>query len=385
MDGSARDLSRLSLVLAAGQRELATAAMNDARRQRIEAKQAQHAADELKDLVENHTLVWLVDRQMQVESEIAMYEAGVWKDQEEYKNAQEKSEQLDEAIRIKEGRKKEDAAIAAAAAAAEEERKAEEQRKLAERVAENRRRKQEAEEAAKRLHEEKEAAGPKPNQKKALEDPNRALEILKSDADQKWWRREGKALAMRLALAAHRERALLDAWRRRREADEAALAADPELRRWRARYEDILTIVTNLDDEDEKVRDAARFAYVQISGEETTAFHERNLALIAEEQEVEKAAEKATKRSFNAASNARWEEVERETTKRAAEEAKQNDMGQIEKREAKRKRDERQAREEKEQARIAGRDQRRAAKEAENRAAREKENAARPPGKRRAP
>ena len=392
VDGSARDLSRLSLVLAAGQRELATAAINDAKRQRIEARQARHAAreeeeraNELKALVEEKTLVWLVERQAQVESEIALYESGVWTDEEVYQFNKAESAQLDEAIRIKEGRQKEDAAIAAAAAAAEEERKAEEQRKLAEQVAENRRRKQEREEAAERAREEAKAAGRNPNRKKALEDPNRALEILKSEADRKWWRREGKALAVRLVLAAHRERALLDAWRRRREADEAALAADPELRRWRARYEEILTIVTNLDDEDEKVRDAAWFAYVQISGEEMAAFHERNLALIAEEQEVEKAAEKAAKRSFNVESDARWEEVERERAKRAAEEAEANDMGQIEKREDQRIRDERQAKEDKEEARIAERDQRRAAKEAEKRAAREKENAERPPGKRRAP
>jgi len=373
--------------LAAGQRELATAAINDAKRQRIEARQArqaQDAADELKRLVEDHTLVWLVERQAQVESEIALYEAGMWSDEEVYKHNQAESEQLDEAIRIKEGRKEQDAAIERAKQAAEEERKAEEQRKLAERVAENRRRKQEAEEAAERLKEAKKAAGRNPNRTKALEDPNRALEILTSDADKKWWRKEGKALAGRLVLAAHRERTLLDAWRRRRQGDEAALAADPELQRWRARYEEILTIVTNLDDEDEKVRDAAWSAYVQIAPEEMEKFHAHNLALIAEEQQVEKEAEKAAKRSFNAEAEARWQEVEDEKTKRREEEAEANDIGKMEKREAKRIRDDQQAREDKEAARIAERDQRRAAKEAERRAAREKENAQRAAGKRRA-
>lgn len=388
VDGSARDLSRLSLVLAAGQRELATAAINDAKRQRIEARQArqaQDAADELKRLVENHTLVWLVERQAQVVNEIAMYEAGMWSDEEVYKHNQAEAEQLDEAIRIKEGRKEQDAAIAAAAAAAEEEREAEEERKLAERVAANRQRKQEAAEAKERLEEAKKAAGKFPKRTQALEDPNRALEILKSDADRKWWNREGRRLAGRLVLAAHRERTLLDAWRRRRQADEAALAADPELQRRRARYEEILTIVTNLDDEDEKVRDAAWSAYVQIAPEEMEAFHAHNLALIAEEQEVEKEAEKAAKRSFNLESEARWQEVEKEKAKREAEEADQNDMGQIEKREDKRIRAEQQAKEDKKAEKDAERDQRRAAKEAEKRAAREKENASRPAGKRRAP
>jgi len=377
--------------LAAGQRELATAAINDAKRQRIEARQARDAAreeerkaNELKALLEEYdTMEKLLFRQIKVESEIAMYESGVWTDEEVYKHNKEEAEQLEEAIRIKHARKDQDAAIEQAKQAAEEERKAEEQRNLAERVAENRRRKREAEEAAERLKAEREAAGRNPNRKKALEDPNRALEILKSEADRKWWKKEGKALAVRLVLAAHRERTLLEAWRRRRQADEAELAADPGLRRWRARYEEILTIVTNLDDEDKKVRDAAWFAYVQIAPAEMEAFRAHNLALIAEEQEVEKEAEKAAKRSFNLESEARWEEVEREKAKRAAEEAEIWNMPNIEKREYERKAKEAADKAAKEAARIAERDQRQAAKEAEKRAAREKENAERPPGKRR--
>ena len=398
MDGSARDLSRLSLVLAAGQRELATAAINDAKRQRVEARQArqaQDAADELKRLVEDHTLVWLVERQAQVESEIAMYEAGIWKDEEEYKNAKEVSEQLDEAIRIKEGRKKEDDAIERAKQAAEEERKAEEQRKLAEQVAENRRRKQEAAEAKERLEEAKKAAGKHPNHTKALEDPYHWQKYLTTEADRKWWKKEGRALAGRLVLAAHRERALLDAWRRRRQADEAALAADPELQRWRARYEEILMIVANLDDEDEKVRDAAWLAYVQITPEVMEAFHAHNLALISEEQEVEKEAEKAARKAAVAELDAHNAEVADAKANREAEEAEIYNLPNIEKRENERKVAEAKAKAAKKAAkdaetaarRAAAAEKKRAEKDQENaarRAARE-ENAARPAGKRRAP
>ena len=403
VDGSARDLSRLSLVLAAGQRELATAAINDAKRQRIEARQARDAAreeerkaSELKELLEKYdTMDKLLFRLIQVQNEVAMYEAGSWTNEDVYKGNLEEEAQLEEAIKIKEERKEQDAAIAAAKKAAEEERKAEEDRAWAARVAANRQRKQEAEEAAERLRAEKEAAGRNPNQKKALEDPYHWQDYLKSKADKQWWKTKGQALAGRLNLASHHEQALLDAWRRWREADEAALAANPELQRWRARYEEILTIVTNLDDEDEKVRDAAWFAYVQISGEEMKAFHERNMQLFAEEQEVEQEARKAAKKAALAALNTHQAEVAEAQAQKAAEEADRDDMTQVEKREAKRIKEERAAKEAKQAEKDAERDARRAAaaakKQAEKdkanaarRAAREKENAARPPGKRRA-
>lgn len=401
--GSARDLSRLSLVLAAGRRELATAAINDAKRQRIEARQARDAAreeeeraNELKALVEEKTLVWLVERQARVESEIALYESGLWTDEEVYQFNKAESAQLEEAIRIKEGRQEQDAAIAAAAAAAEEERKAEEKRKLAERVAENRRRKQEAEEAAERAREAAEAAGRHPNQKKALEDPYHWQDYLKSKADRQWWKTKGQALAGRLNLASHHKQALLDAWRRWREADEAALAANPELGRWRARYEEILTIVTSLDDEDEKVRDAAWLDYVQIAPEEMEAFHAHNLWLIAVEQEVEQAAEKAAKKAALAALNTHQAEVAEAKAQKVAEDAEIWNVSNAEKREAERiakvAADKAAEKAEKDAATAARRAARAAEKQAEKdkenaarRAAREKENAARPPGKRRAP
>ena len=188
VDGSARDLSRLSLVLAAGQRELATAAINDAKRQRIAerdaAREEARKAAELKEILEEYdTMEKLLFRQMQVDGEIQLYESGVWTDEAEYERAKEVAEQLVEAVRIKEGRKEQDEAAAAAKKAAEEER--------------------EAEEKAERDKEEAKAAGRNPNRKKALADPNRALEILKSDADKNWWKKEGRLLAGRLALAAH--------------------------------------------------------------------------------------------------------------------------------------------------------------------------------------
>jgi len=392
VDGSARHLSRLSLVLAAGQRELATAAINDAKRQRIAEREARDAAREearkaaeLQRLLEEYdTMDKLLFRQMKVDSEIELYESGVWTDEEVYKYNKEEAEQLVEAIRIKDGRKEQDAAAAAAAAAAEEEREAKEKREWAARVAANRQRKEEAAEAAERLQEAKKAAGRNPNHQKALEDPYHWQDYLKSEADKKWWKRVGAALAGRLKEASYKQQALRDAWERQREVDEAARAADPELRRWHARYEEILTIVTNLDDEDEKVRDAAWFAYVQITPEEMRAFHERNMQLISVEQAVEKAAEKAAKREASASLAAHRKEVAKIKAEKAAEEAEANDMALIERREDERIRAEQQAREDKQAEKDAATAARRAAREAERRAAREKENAARPPGKRRA-
>ncbi len=392
MDGSARHLSRLSLVLAAGQRELATAAINDAKRQRIAERAARDAAREearkaaeLQELLEKYdTMDKLLYRQMKVDQEIMMYESGVWTDEEVYKYNKEEAEQLVEAIRIKEGRKEQDAAAAAAKKAEEEEREAEAKREWEARVAANRQRKEEAAEAAEARDAARKAAGRNPNHQKALEDPYNWRDYLKSDGDKKWWRKTGAALAARLKEASYKQDALEKAWERRRAADEAARAADPELRRWHARYEEILTIVTNLDDEDEKVRDAAWFAYVQITPEEMQAFHMRNMQLIAEEQAVEKAAAKAAKIAASASLAAHKDEVARVKAEKDAEEAKANNMALIEQREDERLRAEQEAKEAKEAARIAERDQRRAAKEAERRAAREKENAARPPGKRRA-
>ena len=392
MDGSARQLSRLSLVLAAGQRELATAAINDAKRQRIAEREARDAAREearkaaeLQELLEEYdTMEKLLFRQMKVDQEIMMYESGVWKNEAEYERAKEVAEQLVEAIRIQEGRKEQEAAAAAAKKAAEEEREAEAKREWEARVAANRQRKEEAAEAAERLQEARKAAGRNPNHQKALEDPYHWKDYLKSEADKKWWRKTGQALAARLKEASYKQQALRDAWERRRAADEAARAADPELRRWHARYEEILTIVTNLDDEDEKVRDAAWFAYVQITPEEMRAFHERNMQLIAEEQAVEKEAAKAAKKAASASLAAHREEVARVQAEKAAEEAEANDMTLIEQREDERIRALQQAKEAKQAEKDAATAARRAAKEAERRAAREKENAARPPGKRRA-
>lgn len=390
VDGSARDFSRLSLVLAAGRRELATAAINDAKRQRIAerdaAREEARKATELKELLEEYdTMEKLLFRQMQVDQEIQLYESGVYKNEAEYENAKEVAEQLEEAVRIKEGRREQDAAAAAAAAAAEEERKAQEEREWKAQVAAQRQRKQEAEEAAAEARNAaRKVAGRKLNHQKALDDPYHWKDYLKSEADIKWWRTKGRALAGRLQEASYMPQALLDAWESRRKADEAARAGDPELRRWHARYEEILTIVTNLDDEDEKVRDAAWFAYVQIMPEEMQAFHERNMHLMAEEQEVEKVARKAARKAASQALAAYKEEVAKVEAEKAAEEAEANDLVNVEKREVKRIRDERQAREEKQAQKDAERDQRRAAKEAERRAAREKENAERPPGKRRA-
>ena len=107
MDGSARDLSRLSLVLAAGQRELATAAINDAKRQRIAEREARDAAREearkaaeLQELLEEYdTMEKLLFRQMKVDQEIMMYESGVWKNEAEYERAKEVAEQLAETRR----------------------------------------------------------------------------------------------------------------------------------------------------------------------------------------------------------------------------------------------------------------------------------------------
>ena len=393
VDGSARDLSRLSLVLAAGRRELATAAINDAKRQRIAEREARDAAreearkaSELQKLLEEYdTMDKLLFRLIRVQNEVALYEDGAWTDEDVYKLNKEEEEQLEEAIRIKEGRKDQDAAAAAAAAAAEKERKAEEERAWAARVAANQQRKQEAAEAAARLQAANKAAGRNPNHQKALEDPFHWQDYLKSDTDKKWWKTKGAALAGRLRLASHHAQVLLDAWSERRKADDAALAADPELRRWRARYEEILKIVTNLDDEDEKVRDAAWFGYARIAPEEMEAFHARNLELIAEEQAVEEAATKAAKKAALAALKVHQAGVAEAKAKADEEEADANDMAKIKKREDDRIKADQEDKANKQAEKDAARDQRRATKEAERRAAREKENAQRPPGKRRAP
>ena len=395
LEASARGLSRLSLVLAAGQRELATAAIggaNDAKRQRTEEAQAREAARSraareswLQWLLEEYdTLEKLLFRLAEVELELTKHETGEYQDASNRKRLDQEAELLERAIQIKEASAAQDAAKAREEREAEAAAKAKAEEQMAAEKATNERRRRAFEEAKKQSEEEKKAVGRHPNRQKALEDPYNWGTHLKSAADRKWWNTEGYLLAERLELASHRERALMAAWVRQREKDEKALANDAELRRSRQRYEEILTIVTNLDDENEQVRDEAWWAYVQIAPEEVEAFHARNLQLITEEQEVEQGVEKTAKRSKKAEKEVTLKKIAlQQKEAEAADEAEfedQNDMVRVERRERERKAREAAEREAKAAARAAETAQRRAA-----RAAAKAEDAARPAGKRRAP
>ena len=402
LEASARGLSRLSLVLAAGQRELATAAIggaNDAKRQRTEEAQAREAARSraareswLQWLLEEYdTLEKLLFRLAEVELELTKHETGEYQDASNRKRLEEEAELLERGIQIKDASAAQDAAKAREEAEAAAAAKAEaEEQKAAERAT-NERRRRAHEEATKQREEEKKDAGRHPNRQKALEDPYNWGTHLKSPADRKWWNTEGYLLAERLELAKHRERALMAAWVRQREKDEEALANDAELRRSRQRYEEILTIVTNLDDENEQVRDEAWWAYVQIAPEEVEAFRARNLQLITEQQKVEKWAEKRAKSSQSAEKAATLERIALQKKEaEAANEAEfedQNNMVNVVRRERERKAREAAKREAKEAEREAARAAA-AAETAQRRAARaaaKAEDAARPAGKRRAP
>jgi len=331
-----RNLSRLSLVLAAGQRELATSAMNeDAKAEKRKRKEMALRQEELAEMMQQ-SLTELLARQEEVAQELMLYEMGVRYDADIRADLEREADLLEEAIAAKTATKEADDA---AQKRAEEARKAEAAKEAQEAAAvieERKQRLRDQEAEKERAKEENRGLGRHPNWDKAVNDPDNAAQYLKTKVDKEWWKKEGYKLAQRRELAKARERAHLEAWRSRRVADEVELARNAELRARRARYEQILAIVTSMEDDElaDYTRAAAWSAYTMISEEDLRVFHEENLRLIREEVQVEAEVEKAAQAEVKAARQAREREAAAQEATRKAEQADQNDMRQVERRAA---------------------------------------------------
>lgn len=380
-----RGLSRLSLVLTAGRRELATAAMNeDARAEKRKRKEEAIRGAELAEKMKQ-SLDQLLARLAEVAQEIMMYESGTWHNDQIHADNEREAELLEAAIAAKSLTKEADDAAAAAAAAAKAAEAAQEKQEAENKIREAREARKEELAQKERDKELRRGLGRHPNWIRAENDPENAATYLKSKSDKQWWKSKGYKIAERRELAKARERARVKARRSRRAADDAVLARDAELRARRARYEEIFAIVSDLDDDDEAVRGAAWVAYTQIAPGDMAAFHEENLRLLKEEVLVEAAAEEDAEAKVAAVRRERKRQADAEEAAAVAEEVRLNDMGGIEQREAKREAQLAANAEAKAVAKAEAKAAKAAAtEEAKRAAAREKENAQRPPGKRRA-